>query len=356
MQEYKSLDQLAWERQNWAVCQMIEKLNSAKRIEVMKAIFVRASHGLDEIRSIEALEFFRAALYDSVLIPLLVRNGEGARSLPVNADTMTAKGIAQSALTKALMQLYAKLPLRSQAAKPTLLESKRWMLQEIGKSWRETEDEELTNEICLFFANIEVPQKFNEEKKMILDVVRNVLQEGFSVSRIMSQIILIPTPMRTSRLDLEIKQILAVARVRNKMRGNLPSSSLEIDREMRILQQMDGCSTGAFDYIAGISKEIRAFDVQTRELAAMIIKANSSFWASSVLVTYLNPRHIIIDENVFVSESRYQESVMNERFKCSKSKILAWKKDNDCAVVLNVNIKEHQTKNASTVMHKTETF
>jgi hypothetical protein len=347
--KHKSLEELAMEKQNWGILHMIKNMDSASRIEAMESVCQYAMLNRDESRAIEAVEFLKAAYFDNIVTSFLEAKAKEAS--PGIYDDQTPKKSVQEELAKNLMQLYPLLVPRSDKTRgfPKLLEIKRNMLSEIANCWRETDDEEIANEIVLFIAGLKMPYNDQDEKKMILDVIRNASKDWFPVPRLSKSFLSIQKTKVTSAGDTplshDVRQTLAIARVREKMRG---IGDEEMIGEMQVVSQLDGCSLGAFAYIAEQAKKVGELDKEIRELTAKI--EHECFLYHLTKFSYIDSTHVLIDIDMIcgnASAGTETEKDMHEKFEKARDCIRAWRKGTEhqfIRVTLTINIREWSTQ------------
>jgi hypothetical protein len=313
---------------------MIEELGNAARINLLKSVFACAIRNKDDEHAKETIEFFRSAFLDPTVVPLLSSRSGGVTVLYETPQKKEMIKPVQAELAKALMELYATIPFyKDMMLGPVFLETKRIMLSEIAKSWREADDEKWAEEIVLFFAALEMSHHFTKEKEMVLSVVRDCLREGFSPSRLTTHFLSVSKSGMKLLFRSEIEQAIVIACVRRKLRS--PYSKMV--SEMEIMQRLDGCSSGAFDYVAKIAQETAALDAEIRKLFEEIRKHNYLYYG--VNISYNGMDHIRID--AFIRDNA-SEKEMKVFFEKVSLEIKAWKKAaegrSSCRVTLNAVI------------------
>jgi len=258
------------EQKEWAIYQlMLTNTEPLGRQNALQNLFLKACDGDDDECAQRLFSWILRAVEDDAL-ESVVEQKSGRKFLPSTDEVSMRKLVAKKTRAGLAMALYKRVQeiiAGNAAAKrkfdspgPRLLQTRKCILTEVSQWWRETSDEEEADILLKFLLNIDSP--FPEEKEVKTDVVKQATDFRFPVRRLTHQFLLV-APFCENRLyttNDNIVRILANARNRNN-----PIKA--IVQELQVIQHLEGCSEGAFNYVDKVASKIAALDNEAKELA-----------------------------------------------------------------------------------------
>jgi len=362
MEEYENVLDVVKRGGNWALYTMLTGIHVLNRAERIKEVFRTACNENDDKSALQYFSWFLKAVDDENLLYLVSEDGD-SKGLPYSDEVKKAKLNAQATKTRMTMELYNELPTYGvgQAREfiaedetklvnvdiPVLLKTKRAMLTEVAEWWGTTKNEKEADKILDFLC--QVPTPFEEEEKMRLDVIRKATHLNFPVPRLTRQFLSLAPPAEgfyDERSKRNIARILAIARTRNK--------DEKLFQELMVMQYLQGCSEGAFQFLENIAKQLAIFDAEIRELKEMMQPTGEIGFPGvygEIQMSYSDINSL----TVFIKQIRLtniplesEKKLYKQKFEVAQKIVLQWRKEHSKRnVKLVLIVKEESTDESS---------
>jgi len=339
MEKYEDLFDIVGKSGDWALYSIFKNIKPSNRIKEIKIIFKNVSEVNADELTLKLFLYLMKAIEDKYLLDLVDKSND-TKEISSSDKVDEAKLKAQTEKAKIIMELYNKLP-SSELGKarefithdesrivnidvPTLLKTKRAMLTSLAKWWRKTKNEEEADAIFDFLYKI--PTRFKEEKNIKLEVLQEASSLCFSSSRLTREF------LSLKRIDSDFSRdetplILAIARTRNK-------NYKELFQEFEIMQNLQECSKGVFQFLKRTSKQISIIDSEVRKLKEIIHPTEGNlpkiFGTIEIFYSDLNTLIVLIKQNLsrHITIEKHKKEFQKD-FKLAKCLIKEWKLDNN---------------------------
>lgn len=332
---YKAVLDVIGKSENWAAYRTVVILSPAERTEEIEQMFLAAARHHADKTAFQYCEWLLRAIDDVELLPLLTEE-RGEQVLPYGRVAEEAKRRARATRASRAMKLYVKLPsAKGEKDKvPTLIETKRALLNEITTWWQETKDEDEADRIFEFLRGLPVWRE-EETKLGRFDLIRKATSTAFPVARLERHLLRLVVGCRTSHLEEkgdEIAQILAIGRARNT---NVGKTAWDI----RVTQPLKECSEAAWPLLESYAAVVAAFDAEVRELLDIMYKKDPfgggrSLWlnlggqgySGALQITYPALGELLVDITLKLAwNSHPDEAWVDDRFDEVKEQIRKWR-------------------------------
>lgn len=352
---YETLDKLVEKGRFWAICREFKYIKLEMHAKYLEDILRICIEEHDDEQIAQYFLWIMKALADNEFVPLLEQTKDMI-FLPSTEEVYAAMVRARTARTAKAMELYPLLPeVKTEkvhqkydddpytVGKPTLLETKKTILTEITRWWRETKDEEEADRLFDFLISVE--GKMNkgiltreEDKKIIHEAIRAATDHGFSPNRLVRCFLKIVPPGTPEHKthSREIARMLAVAWARN---SELDRLSLHFCNTNPLCD----CSPAAFNFIGSIASDVVALDRAARKLKLAIHPEGSYLREIPGDIDIGYPTISSLRLAITIkSDDCFEENTGHDYFLKAEKHVKQWKKDHSLISVhlsLKVNSK-----------------
>lgn len=227
---YTTLIKELSESKQWAMLQLLEGKDHDAQLEEMRRLFLVAVGQRDDEQARSYFRWLMRAVDDTHLADFLETKGKWTVFKRDDGLTEANENRCRCRAAEA-MRLWSRVPEKGVGKRrvqvtenesyledcdaPTLLETKKAVLEEVTRRWRETKDEDEAD--SMFDLIVGVGSRFEVEHKMLETVVREATGHGFPSIRLMRCYLRIAGKMERYGCGLQnrIAQMLAIGWARN---------------------------------------------------------------------------------------------------------------------------------------------
>jgi len=211
---------------------------------------------------------------------------------------------------------------------PTMLKTKKVLLEAIAERWRDTKDDVEADTLFDLILSAADACRFEEERKMVESVVREATGSGFSAIRAVRFYLLLTRELvRKDRfgcgLRHQIAKTLAIAWARN---CQLEDQAQVFGAVWPLLKERRDPSFPEFDYMRRTAVKVSLLEEQLTSLRERL-NPNSLFGGRQVRFLFLSPTAILVTETCQAGYGRLDENRLHDRFGELRDLVEGWRKD-----------------------------
>lgn len=300
-------------------------------VERLEDMFLLACQQHDDKQALRLLSWLEARINDVALEPLC-KDGV----LPWVQEVEKWRNIASENTAKKIVGLWFKLPQSQNVRRsfrvdvdesemrnvdePTLPGVKEAILTKVAERWKATKDEGEADSLFAFLISV-FQTRWQEEKKMLIGVLRKAADSGFPKSRTVRCLQVLHTSGNHGECDAV--RVLAHGWI------NANNDTARLLDDICIAGQLDGCGNGAYEAVAIMAKETSELD---RKMRGLIEKFNGRYGGlnAPARVEYPAPGHtkIIVRVQDRSCGPTDGDSWFHDQFDEIRTKVQDWRKEN----------------------------
>ncbi|KPJ86186.1 hypothetical protein AMJ57_00265 [Parcubacteria bacterium SG8_24] len=320
----------------WAMVQLLENQGAGERLDAVRRLFLTATERRDDEQAETCFRWLLKAVDDFHLGDFL---GETMRGKVLDRTDGLDEAREQLVRCRAAeaVDLWSKLPskgvgkCRVQVAEdesyledcdaPTLLKTKKAVLEEVARRWRDTKDEDEADRLFGFIVQID--SRFEEERKLVETVVREATGPGFPTGRAVRCYLSLADRMERfgCRLIDRIARTLAISWARNSDSNDL----LQVFGAVRpLLKEKKDPTYPEFACLRETADRLADLEAKVEVLRAALYPPDS-FWKKwHVLFRFPAVDRVEVVETLQSGHGTRDENGLHDRFGILRDLVQEW--------------------------------
>jgi len=312
-QNYKHVLMLLEEAGEIAILDIFDELPAGDRVKKMEVFFRSATtFRLNDSAAVTYFSFLMNCISDRELWDFISDfRGETALCYPPEKEKEFYAALASSSRARATKTIEL---FRSIAGYDGLFETRKALLVEVMRQWRETKDEQEANVYFDFLISVveslDLPDLFQGKKDQQMGILREAVEKGFPVERLsrhFAQLMTINSHDHgaASRFK-KFANLLVKAWARNCDLGKSSKALRAVQPLLERKEEYDFKTAPAFDLLNRVAEEIAELDLAVQELFGAFGTRGSNSIPGKKSVYYPDAKRAEISIVVPVSMGNYR--------------------------------------------------